>query len=287
MRILLVAITTLLFITACGPRWYYPHLDWLVPWYVGDYISLDRAQHSELEIRLARQLNWHCRTQRPEYAVFLRKMGSDFDNPERPVTSEQYHQYLNRLTAYWKHLMARIGPEAADLLRTATDEQIAELFVSIEEDNQELTQTYVDPPLEEILQNRYERMTDRLEQWLGDLTLSQDQSIRRWSEAIGATSDQWIANRRRVQQAFRTLLAQRTSNPSFNQEFTALLMNPETLRSEAYQARLDRNIALTIDLLTEIGGTLTRPQRAHLISHSNSLARDFEILACEIPPEKV
>jgi len=35
--ILLLAIV----LAGCGPRLVYPHLDWLIPWYVSDYISLD------------------------------------------------------------------------------------------------------------------------------------------------------------------------------------------------------------------------------------------------------
>ena len=36
-------------IAGCGPRLVYPHLDWLIPWYVSDYISLDSDQKNMLE----------------------------------------------------------------------------------------------------------------------------------------------------------------------------------------------------------------------------------------------
>ena len=278
-------MAALLLITACGPRWYYHHLDWMIPWYVDDYLSLDTGQRSALETRLARQLNWHCQTQLPEYAAFLRSVGQDFEDPDQSVTRAQFARYLETLRQYWKALMARIGPDLADILITASDEQVEELFRNIEEDNLERQRTYVDPPEDEILRNRTDRMVDRLERWVGDLTDAQSAAVQQWSALIGATSDQWLANRRRVQQAFRELIATRKEDATFKEKFTALLVSPEGVRTPAYQARLDRNIALMLDLLTKIEQLLTEAQRAHLLAYLDSLAEDFEVLACDIPPK--
>jgi hypothetical protein len=284
MRTFLISLTTLLLLIACGPRWYYQHLDWMIPWYVDDYLSLDSDQRSELEIRLARQLNWHCRTQLTEYAAFLRSVHTEFENPDQTVTREQFAHYLETLQQYWKDLMAQIGPDIGDILVTASDEQIDELFRNIEEDNLEREQTYVDPPERNILQNRTDRMVDRLERWIGDLTDAQYAAVQQWSRRIGATADQWMANRRRVQQAFRKLIDARKVDSAFKEKFTTLLVSPEVLRTAAYQARLDRNIALTLRLLTDIEKTLTTTQRSHLLAYLESLAEDFDVLACEIPP---
>ena len=282
MRRFLLISMTLVVISACGPRWYYPHLDWLLPWYVSDYISLDTNQHSELEIRLARHLNWHCRTQLPEYATFLRSVRQDFANPASTVSKEQFDRYLATLRQYWKNLMAGIGPDAADILKMASDKQLEELFHNLEEANRELESTYVDPPVEEILHKRSRRMVERLEASLGDLTASQQAAVRQWSSDVGATNAEWIANRRRVQQAFRDLLAERIDNPSFKTSFTAMLVSPENYRTEAYQAGVDRDTALALTLLTEIGATMTDAQRRHFADHLESLAADFDQLVCTV-----
>ena len=160
--------------------------------------------------------------------------------------------------------MARIGPDMADILITASDEQIDELFSNIEEDNLERQRTFVDLPERDILQNRTDRMVDRLERWIGDLTDAQYAAVQQWSRNIGATTAQWLANRRRVQQAFRKLIATRKVDPAFKEKFTALLVSPAEVRTKAYQARLDRNIGFMLDLLTDIEKTLTDAQRSHL-----------------------
>jgi hypothetical protein len=285
MRPFLIAALTLLLITACGPRWYYHHLDWMIPWYVDDYLALDSSQRNELERRLAIQLNWHCRTQLTEYATFLKSVSRDFQTLDTTVTREQFVYYLQSLGQYWKDLMAQIGPDVADIVITASDDQISELFRNIEKDNLERQRIYVDPPEREILQNRTDRMVERLERWIGTLTDTQYDAVQQWSRNMGATTNQWLANRRRTQQAFRKLIATRRIDSAFKEKFTALLVSPEVVRTKAYQAQLDRNIALVLDLLTDIAKTLTDAQRSHLLAYLESLAEDFDRLACEIPPK--
>jgi len=285
MRAVILSALTLLLLTACGPRWYYHQLDWMIPWYVDDYLALDSGQRNELERRLAIQLTWHCRTQLTEYATFLKSVSRDFQTPDTTVTRKQFVYYLQSLSQYWKDLMAQIGPDVADIVITASDDQIAELFRNIEKDNLERQRIYVDPPEHEILQNRIDRMVERLERWIGTLTDTQYDAVQQWSQNIGATTDQWLANRRRTQQAFRKLMATRRIDSAFKEKFSALLVSPEVLRTKAYQAQLDRNIALMLDLLTDIEKTLTDAQRSHLLAYLESLAEDFDRLACKIPPK--
>jgi len=270
-------------ITSCGPRWYYPQLDWLLPWYVGDYISLNTTQRGELATRLDRHLMWHCQTQLPSYAAFLREIKSDLAYPSGTLASDRIWDYAATLKAYWKDLMRRIGPDVAEIMATASDDQITELFKNIEQDNRELVNTYVDPPMEEMLETRSTRMADRLEQWIGALGDDQMKAVQRWSYQLGETADLWIANRRRVQQAFGEILAGRHEDPAFRQRFIRLLTWPETRYTERYQHLYDRRTHLTVALLAEIEAMLTPVQRIHLLKQLEALAEDLDALTCRSP----
>jgi hypothetical protein len=57
----------------CSLRFAYSQLDWLVPWYVRDYVTLDAGQRGALDTRLADRLAWHCSAHIPEYAATLRE----------------------------------------------------------------------------------------------------------------------------------------------------------------------------------------------------------------------
>jgi hypothetical protein len=284
MRTFRLVIVGVLFLTACSPAWYYPHLDWLLPWYIRDYVTLEPAQQSQLEKRLNRQLEWHCRTQLPAYAAFLRSVKQDFENPASVVSPEQFRAYYRILQLFWRELLTSIAPDVADLLLSASDRQIDELFRGIEADNQELEERYVDPPPEEIVRNRYDRMSERLMVWIGDIGDGQKNAIREWSFQLGVYGAEWIANRKALQQRFRALLAGRARNPAFKAQFVALLTAPQTLQEAAYSAQVAHRTALTLDLLTRIAVSLTTEQRRHLFSYLTILAEDFDRLTChEIP----
>lgn len=192
-------------LAGCGPRWYYPNLDWLIPWYVDDYISLDRDQQSALGERLGRLLDWHCRTQLSEYAVFLRELRRDVAGPG--LTAARLSVHNRRVARYWSDLVGRLGPEAAEIVITASDAQIRELFVNLEERNRALEKEFVDPPAEEIIRNRQKRMQKRLRYWFSDLTDEQQRMVAAWSEQLVPISADWIENRRRIQGEFQHLLA--------------------------------------------------------------------------------
>jgi len=285
MRAFRLVIVGLLIFAACSPAWYYPHLDWLLPWYVRDYISLAPDQQSELENRLGRQLDWHCRTQLPAYAAFLRSVGRDFANPEHVVSLEQFQAYYGMLHVFWKELLASIAPDVADLLISASDRQIEDLFQAIEVDNQELEEKYVDPLPEEIYRNRYERMTKRMTEWIGPLEDRQKSAVEEWSNQLGTYGAARIANRRAVQQQFRKLLAGRTRNPAFKSQFTALLTAPEMLYGESYRIGAAHRTTLTLELLARTADSLTDEQRRHLLDYLAGLADDFDRLACPATPE--
>jgi len=41
-----------LLLAGCGVRFFYTQLDWLIPWHLRDYVSLDAGQRSALDRRL-------------------------------------------------------------------------------------------------------------------------------------------------------------------------------------------------------------------------------------------
>lgn len=281
MRLFLISVALVVVVSACGPRWYYPQLDWLLPWYVADYITLAPNQRTEFERRLARQLEWHCRSELPAYADFLRGIQRDLETPGRAVSTQQLMSYYTNITVYYHNLLRRIGPDVAAILRSASDAQIDELFDNLEGRNSELAARYVEPPAAVILENRTARMVDRLEDWLGELRADQVAAVRRWSKTMGADNNPWIANRRHVQQQLREVLQSRSGDPDFPSRLAALIASPDTLQSRAYRDRRTRRTALTVDLLTTITQTLSVVQRRHLQAYLGALADDFDHLACD------
>jgi len=269
------------FLAGCGPRFIYPHLNWLIPWYVGGYISLDDTQKSMLQKRLLKQLDWHCRTQLPDYAEILRAMGREFGHPDQELSYSKIYSYSNKMMKLWKDLMRQIGPDIANILITASDEQIAELFDNLAEQNQEFREEYVDLPIEKLTENRQKRMIKRLKYWIANPTSEQKTVIYAWSKQIVPVSEDWLQNREILQAEVRRLFSRRSSSPDFRADLLKFIVNSESLRTPAYQAKIEANIETTIHFIVQLDRLLTPGQRTHLLKRIESLAEDFDKLSCD------
>ena len=268
-------------LTGCGPRLIYPHLEWLVPWYVSDYISLDKSQKNMLQERLLKQLDWHCRTQLATYAEILRDVGRDFSDPQQSVDEAKIKSYIDKLMELWSELMKQIGPDIVDILATASDEQIEELFENLAKQNQKFRKKYVDPPPSELAENRQKRMIKRLKFWISDLTAEQKTAVSDWSAQLIPLSKDWIQFREYIQAEARRLLDRRNNAEGSRAALLDLIVNSESMRSPAYQAKVDANIDTSIKFIIGLNQTLTGRQRSYFLNRIKSLATDFDKLSCD------
>jgi hypothetical protein len=286
MKKILASVMGFILLSACGPKLYYPSLDWLIPWYVDDYISLKPDQSSRLRTQLVRQLDWHCRTQLPEYAEFLRDLHREIGHSDRPVTVERLDAYKMRLIRYWNVLIQQVSPDIADIMFSATDEQIDELFENLEKKNRDIENEYVRPPPQKIIQNRQKRMQKRLNYWIGDLTEFQLQAVNAWSLQIEPIAADRVAYRRKIQAAGRRILKNRTNPDELEAALRGLFTNAEEFRTENYQRKIDINTHRTLELLAYLLENLTPNQRNHLLNRLESLATDLDQLSCDPASKK-
>ncbi len=280
MKMFMLIILLQLGVLGCGLRMTYPNLDWLIPWYVDDYISLNQEQRSLLETRLMPALDWHCHTQLPAYAHMLKALASDLDDPGRPLRGERFHAYAKQLNRRWQDIKMQIGPEMAEILASASDKQIAELFDNVARRNDAFKSQYVDIPLDQLEKERRQKMIKRIDRWLSEITPLQKQAIAEWSAAIRPLAADGLDYRQRVTAEWRDLLTRRKDDPGFKDAFVDLLANLDQHRPVEYQKKIDLNLELTVELLVKIERSLTPNQRSYLIRRIHTLAADFEKLSC-------
>jgi disulfide oxidoreductase YuzD len=259
----------------------YPNLDWLIPWYVDDYISLNQEQRRFLDKRLIHALDWHCQTQLPAYGQTLKDLASDLDDPHLPLSVERLHAYADQLKILWRVIKMQIGPEMAEILATASDEQLAELFENVEQRNNTFKAKYVDIPLDQLEQKRNKKMIKRIKRWFSQITPVQKQAVADWSAEIRPLAADGLNHRQRVTAELRNLLARRQDSPDFKSAFVDLLVNIDQRRSAHYQNNIDVNTDLTLKLLAKIERSLTSSQRSYLLGRINALSADFEKLNCD------
>ncbi len=281
MKRYILIILLMIGVSGCSLRMTYPYLDWLIPWYVDDYITLNQEQSRLLENRLINALNWHCHTQLPAYGQTLKDLSYDLDDSRLPLSVERLHAYADQLKILWRVIKIQIGPEVADILATASDEQLAELFENVEQRNNTFKVKYVDIPLAQLEQKRRKKMIKRIKRWLSEITPVQKQAVFDWSAEIRPLAADGLDHRQRVAAELKNLLTKRQDDPDFRGAFVNLLLNIDQLRSAHYQNNIDVNTDLTLMLLAKIERSLTPIQRSYLLGRIRTFSADFEKQNCD------
>jgi hypothetical protein len=183
--------------------------------------------------------------------------------------------------AHWRELSKNIGPEMADILATASDEQIAELFRNLERRISEYKSEYVDISLEKLEEKRKAQMAKNLRHWISRLNAEQKRLVSDWSDQILPIAADGLKFREAALTEFQNLFTRQRQNPHFETAFVSLLNNLDQLRAPEYQRKIAYNTDLTFKLLMNIEQSLSTTQRKYLLQKIFSLAADFDKLTCD------
>ncbi|MFK8047188.1 MAG: DUF6279 family lipoprotein [Halioglobus sp.] len=267
-------VAVLLLCSACSSTTFvYNRLDFLIPWYLDDYVELNRVQEQTLDDLLLPFLRWHRTQELPKYLEVIQQIENNLDQPLNQQT-------IIEISLSFEEAFLRLEREALEWLlalgEDLSDDQIDEFIEALEEQQSEYEEKYLDRDLEEYYKDAYESLRDNFQDYLGRLDSDQktllestSASLRRadavWLEERAA----WVANLKQIlrrepdwQQALRDTLDSREQNQSVRyrqvyehnvnqvQLLTVAVLNG---RSEKQDRRLRKELAnFREDLLTLI-----------------------------------
>jgi hypothetical protein len=260
----------------------YNNLDWLLPHYLGSYMPLSDHQDGLLEARVENFLHWHCSTQVASYGQLLREVDRRFRSDN--LTRTELETFNDRVQQAWEGILRQGSPAIGDILLTANETQIRELFEGFEKTNSEWLEEFEATSDEALREDYRERMDTELQRWFGELNEGQEQILVVWSRQFQPLGLQGLEVRRRWQSRLQEIVSTRDDPEAFQRELAELLTNPGTLRPPLYQQRLDHNRDVTIDMVYGIVQQLSDAQKRHLQRQVKSVAGDFDDLACSGEP---
>ncbi|MDX1722813.1 MAG: DUF6279 family lipoprotein [Pseudomonas sp.] len=284
LRSLLLLIALGMLLAACSQiGLVYRNLDWLIPWQLDDYLSLNREQKAWLKPRLQAHLEWHCSSELPRYIDWLQRSEALIEQAQ-PSASQLSEQFAELDGAY-KRISGAITPTAIELLQSLNPGQVAELYAAMDEDNREDRQDYLEPPLAAQISRRTTRMQQRLRPWLGRLNDVQQARIAEWAHTQGEQNRLWLDNRLRWQTEFRAALDARRST-EFPARLTRLLQGRGSVYEADSRAAYARSRQALAELLSDLLESADSKQRERLSTRLRDLRRDLTQLACA-PPSRV
>lgn len=275
-----VMVTVLLAVlmSGCAVRLIYNQLDWLIPWYLGDYIKLEGPQKELFKDRLEDYLQWHRREQLPLYADFLERAAAQ---AEKGMTEAEIAATQLRSEELAQALVLRLQPDMIELFALASDEQIDRLFKKFNEDHERYLKDYVQASPNAQRKRRAKEARQYVERWTGSLRKEQRALIDAWADDYELMGEELAQTRMAWQDEFQRILAMRHDRPAYDQAFARLLENPTYGRSERLQQKFDRNQQALVTLYQALDRTLSDGQRNRMVKKLQRYARDFRHLSTQ------
>lgn len=274
--IIILLALLLLLISGCSSKFAYNNIDWMLYWYVDDYIELDKAQKSLLDVKIESWHAWHRSNELTEYRQQLLNMKQDVETGQ--LTTDKWEHHLRQGAQHWERFRDHITPELTALAVNLTDQQIESFYEILEEDNIDNIEERADSTVEERIEDNQKRAQKQVKKWIGRLSKQQKILVNQHVTSFESTFDEWITYRRNMQQASKALLLSRNDNPNFAQELTALMANPDQFRSENYLKLNQHNREVFATMLVTLNDTLTKKQRKRAVNEIDDLIDDIDDL---------
>lgn len=261
----------------------YGQMDRIIAWRLDDYLPLDEARRDALQPALRRVMDWHCSSELPAYAGWLRDVDADL---RTGADARRIDAHIDTLLGFARTAASEAARELGPVVAAASPSQIAALNKRFERNNKAFIEDWVEPSADRLERERSKRLIERIEKWTGRLNPAQRDIVRTWARETRSDPDASLESRRRWQRAVAEVLARKHADADDTaRALQALFLHPERQWTEDYLQVLRENRALVARSLAALSASLTDAQRRHLQREAAALAADLETMRCARPAD--
>jgi hypothetical protein len=256
-------LCTALFVSACSkPSFVYNNVDWLVYFYLDDYVDLDSNQKKLLDVRIQKWHDWHRSTELNKYKTDLISFKEELQ--AGPINKEQWLTIFSKVKQHQLSFRNEIAPEAIEVIKQLSDKQVNQLLAKWAKSDNDEFKEYEKLSQADVLKTRQDETEELIEDYIGGLSALQENIIQRYSVAIESTIIEDIEYGQRIRAALEALLADR-ENPEFNTDFLSFIENLNSLKPQELLMTEQQNKARYAELLAELDASLEPKQKEALL----------------------
>lgn len=260
-RKLSISLLLLITISGCSGKIAYNNADVLLRWYISQYIELNDEQAPQVKALLDKALQWHRANELPRYLAQLRELRTQIS--ERSLTQAQMTAHQDRAFQHWVRVREYLAPDISAIAMSLDIEQMSTLFVNLTNEREEEQADFAKRQREQP--DRAERMIESFAETMGYVTDVQANLIRAMAPELKPTYQLWQDYQALTQQEARRILISKDFVPDAQEQLYQLLMQPEVLRSDEYNAAREHNRQLYLDLFSAMVPTLEAKQINQLV----------------------
>ena len=266
-------IVCLLLLPACSSTTFiYNRLDFLLPWYLDDYVDLSRTQKDYLDELLEPYLSWHRREELPRYLAILDQIDDSLDRTmeQQDVAdiSLAFEDAWTRLESEGLNWMLQLGARLSN-------EQIAAFLQELQEQQQEYEEKYLARSEDEYREDTYDSLVDNFQDYLGRLEPEQKQVLKDTSAAMQRSDSAWLEERAAWLVKLETLLQRK---PGWQQRLRDTLDAREENHSSKYRQVYEHNVAQINRAIVTVLNSRTERQNRRLRKKLDNFREDIQTL---------
>ena len=262
----------------CSTQFTYNRLDWLISWYMRDYIDFDREQKVLFRQRLEPLLEWHRYEELDEYIRVLNGIEGDLDNP---ITEVEVGAWMDDATAAARRIEVRMLSLMLDIGTDIDDRQIANFTNKLLESQEKYRKEYLQRDDEEYRQENFKSLSKNLRRFMGKLETTQKKALRETMQDMQRFDAIWLEDRQRWLDALAFHLQRK---PGWQNEILLAHQRREDTRSEEYRETYAHNTGVLKKAISNIINSRSEAQDERMRKEINALKEDFEALSSEKTP---
>lgn len=270
-RFLLLVIVLLLG-TACSNKFIYEQLDWLIPWYVDDYVDLTLVQKESLDKQVEILLQWHRGEELSNYVEILDNIENDLAGD---VNAQTVQHWFDQVLIAAKRVQGNILSSAIELGDDLTEEQMAEFVENLWDRQAELEKEYLARSNEEYIEDNYENLTDNLGKYVGRLNTGQKQRLNSAARALQRFDHVWLKDRRAWLKQVEKLMER---EQGWQQDIWEAFASRESQQPKLFKQYLSYNTNIINQAIADVINQLSDKQRKRLFSEINDFKDDFRMI---------
>lgn len=256
----------------------YNRLDFLIPWYLGDYADLNREQKKHLDELLVPFLSWHRAKELPRYVEILDRIRADL---EGPVQAEDIAAFVNDFRVAW----LRVEDEGLEWMlalgEKLSDEQMDEFIAAFWEQNEEYSQEYLPRSDEEFYDESYDNLKENTSDYVGRLSKQQKATARAASRKLLRSDGEWLADQGNWIRQLEKLLVR---DEGWQERVrSAVAARPDELSAE-YVKVIEHNSGVIQVFTAQLLNDLSEKQERQLQKKLDKLREDLNKLAAQGKP---
>ena len=268
-----LALAGVLLIAACSTlRLAYDNAAVYAKYRAGQYLDVKGAQDHELAERIDSFFAWHREAALPEYARVAEEAAVRLG---KGLSRDDLVWGYDSLLAHARHSLRAAAQRIAPLLDHLTLEQVAYMEQGFAEDNRKFERENLRGSEEERRKRRAQRVEERLEDWVGNLSQAQVERVRQYSARAPLYDEMRYRERRRFQAEVAGMVRARRAQELLPERLAWWERGRDPEYAQASRANREELFALLLDLDRSLSGA----QRARAQDSLRRYARDFAALA--------